>query len=127
MVAQRSPAVADAFVAGIGMTAFGPQPGASIKSLTRAAVLECLADAGAETGQIEQAYFANALQGIIENQASVPGQIALLECGVSGIPIVNVENACAGGSTAFWLAVNQIRAGAADLVLAVEPDPRGRG
>ena len=115
----RGAAVSDVFVAGIGMTAFGPQPGASIKSLTRAAVLECLSDAGAEPGQVEQAYFANALQGIIENQASVPGQIALLECGISGIPIVNVENACAGGSTAFWLAANQIRAGAADLVLAV--------
>jgi len=111
--------VSDVFVAGIGMTAFGPQPGASIKSLTRAAVLECLADAGADASQAEQAYFANALQGIVENQSSVPGQIALLECGVSGVPIVNVENACAGGSTAFWLAVNQVRAGAADLVLAV--------
>lgn len=111
--------MSDVFVAGIGMTAFGPQPGASIKSLTRAAVLECLADAGADASQAEQAYFANALQGIVENQSSVPGQIALLECGVSGVPIVNVENACAGGSTAFWLAVNQVRAGAADLVLAV--------
>lgn len=111
--------MSDVFVAGIGMTAFGAQPGASIKSLTRAAVLECLADAGAVASQVEQAYFANALQGIIENQASVPGQIALLECGIAGIPIVNVENACAGGSTAFWLAANQVRSGAADLVLAV--------
>jgi acetyl-CoA acetyltransferase len=115
----QSAAVPDVFVAGIGMTAFGPQPGESIKSLTRAAVLECLADAGADAGQVEQAYFANALQGIIENQASVPGQIALLDAGISGIPVVNVENACAGGSSAFWLAVNQVRAGAADLVLAV--------
>lgn len=115
----QSAAMPDVFVAGIGMTAFGPQPGESVKSLTRAAVLECLADAGADAGQVEQAYFANALQGIIENQASVPGQVALLGCGISGVPIVNVENACAGGSTAFWLAVNQVRAGAADLVLAV--------
>lgn len=116
---QGGPAVRDVFVAGVGMTPFGPQPAATIKSLTGAAVRECLADAGADTGLVEQAYFANALQGIIENQASVPGQIALLDCGVAGIPIVNVENACAGGSTAFWLAVNQVRAGAADLVLAV--------
>jgi len=134
MERRRSGTVADAFVAGIGMTAFGPQPGESVKSLTRAAVLECLADAGADAGQVEQAYFANALQGIIENQASVPGQVALLGCGISGVPIVNVENACAGGSTAFWLAVNQVRAGAADLVLAVgaekmvypQPEQRAR-
>jgi acetyl-CoA acetyltransferase len=119
MGTHGAPAATDVFVAGIGMTAFGPQPTASIKSLTSAAVRECLADAGAGAELVEQAYFANALQGIIENQASVPGQIALLECGVTGIPIVNVENACAGGSTAFWLAANQIRAGAADLVLAV--------
>lgn len=111
--------MSEVFVAGVGMTAFGAQPDASIKSLTRAAVGECLADAGAVASQVDQAYFANALQGIIENQASVPGQIALLECGVTGVPIVNVENACAGGSTAFWLAANQIRSGAADLVLAV--------
>lgn len=122
------------FVAGIGMTPFGAQPAESIKSLTRTAVLACLADAGAEASQVEQAWFANSLQGIMENQAAVPGQIALLECGIAGIPIVNVENACAGGSTAFWLAVNQISAGAADLVLAVgaekmvypEPEQRAR-
>ena len=111
--------MSEVYVAGIGMTAFGALPGATVKSLTRAAVLECLADAGASSGQVEQAYFANSLQGIIENQSSVPGQIALLECGVAGMPIVNVENACAGGSTAFWLAANAIRAGAADIVLAV--------
>lgn len=119
MSARRSATMADVFVAGIGMTPFGPRSEASIKSLTRAAVSECLVDAGAGASQVEQAFFANALQGIVENQASVPGQIALLECGIAGIPIVNVENACAGGSTAFWLAVNQVRAGAADLVLAV--------
>lgn len=117
---SASPAgVAEVFVAGIGMTPFGAQPEATVKSMTRLAVAECLADAGAEAGWLEQVYFANALQGIVENQSSVPGQVALLDCGISGIPIVNVENACAGGSTAFWLAVNQVRAGAADLVLAV--------
>ncbi len=109
----------EVFVAGIGMTSFGPQPEATVKSLTRAAVGDCLADAGAGTELIEQVYFANTLQGIVENQSSVPGQVALLECGIGGVPVVNVENACASGSTAFWLAVNQVRAGAADLVLAV--------
>ena len=49
---QRSGGVADVFVAGIGMTTFGPQPGESVKSLTRAAVSECLADAGADAGQV---------------------------------------------------------------------------
>ena len=124
----------EVFVAGIGMTPFGPQPEASVRSLTRAAVGECLADAGAGAEQIEQVYFANTLQGIVENQSSVPGQIALLECGIAGVPVVNVENACASGSTAFWLAVNQVRSGSADLVLAVgtekmvytQPDRRAR-
>jgi len=131
---QQNPAGSEVFIAGIGMTAFGAQPEASVKSLTRAAVQECLADAGANASQVEQAWFANSLQGIMENQSAVPGQIALLDCGIAGIPIVNIENACAGGSTAFWLAVNQVRAGVADLVLAVgvekmvyaEPERRAR-
>lgn len=49
----------------------------------------------------------------------VRGQIALRAMGIAGIPVVNVENACASASTAFHLAVAYVQSGAADIVLAV--------
>ncbi|MBL8537944.1 MAG: thiolase family protein [Hyphomonadaceae bacterium] len=106
-------------VAGIAMTRFGPHPTGTIKSLTKEAVAACLEDAGATRGDVEAAFFANSGQAVFEGQVSIPGQIALKHAGVEGIPIVNVENACASGSTAFWLACRQLESGAADIVLAV--------
>lgn len=106
------------FVAGIAMTRFGPHPSGTIKSLTAEAVGACLDDAGADRRDIEAAFFANQAQSVFEGQVAIPGQIALKHAGVEGVPIVNVENACASGSTAFWLACRQIESGAADVVLA---------
>jgi acetyl-CoA acyltransferase len=107
------------YVAGVAMTRFGPNLGATVKSLTAEAVAACLADAGATTGDVEAAYFSNTLQGLLEGQLSIPGQIALRHAGIEGVPIVNVENACASGSTALWLACQHLRTGAADIVLAI--------
>ncbi len=111
--------MAQLYLAGIGMTKFGPRPGSTVKSMTSEAVAACLEDAGARAGQVEAAFFSNTLQGVLEGQLSIPGQIALQSAGISGMPVVNVENACASGSTAFWLACNHLRSGAADVVLAV--------
>ena len=52
----------------------------------------------------------------------IRGQIALRPLGFEGIPIINVENACASGATAVNLAINHIRSGSADVVLAVGVD-----
>jgi acetyl-CoA acyltransferase len=49
----------------------------------------------------------------------IRGEVALRSLGIEGIPIVNVENACATASTAFHLAVNYVKAGAADVALAI--------
>ncbi len=49
----------------------------------------------------------------------IRGEIALRAMGIGGIPVVNVENACASGSTAFSLAVNFLKSGEADAALAV--------
>ncbi|MCC7248261.1 MAG: thiolase family protein [Lysobacter sp.] len=107
------------YVVGVGMTRFGPQPDASVKSLTRDATSAAMSDCGLSCKDIEAAFFSNAMQGMVEGQGSIPGQIALRAMGVEGIPVVNVENACASASTAFWLSVNHIRSSAADVVLAV--------
>jgi acetyl-CoA acyltransferase len=107
------------WVAGVGMTAFGVRPEASVKDLTRDAVTEALSDAGAELGDVEAAYFGNTCQGVLEGQVVVAGQMALRSMGFERIPVVNVENACATGATALYQAVLHVRSGAGDVVLAV--------
>lgn len=107
------------YLAGVAMTKFGPCVGSTVKSLTAEAVAACLQDAGAEPGQVQAAFFSNTLQGVLEGQLSIAGQIALRHAGIAGVPVVNVENACASGSTAFWLACSHLRSGAADIALAV--------
>lgn len=107
------------YVAGVGMTAFGKHLSSSVKDLTRMAVTAALADAGCDMRQVQAAYFANATQGHMEGQHMIRGQLALRAMGFQGMPVVNVENACASASTAFYLAVNHVRSGGADIVLAV--------
>ena len=87
--------------------------------MTREAVDLALRDAGCGREAVQSAFFANAGQGALEGQFMIPGQLALRSCGFSGIPIVNVENACASASTAFHLAWTQLRAGACDVALAI--------
>ena len=104
------------------MTAFGKRPNDSVKSLTAEAVMGVLADAGAAVGDIEAAWFSNTRQPMLEGQNTVRGQIALRPLGLSGIPVVNVENACASGSTALLQAIHWLRAGAGDIALVVGVD-----
>lgn len=112
----------DAYIIGVGMTGFGRHLTQSVKSLTRAAVIEALEDAGAAIEDLEAAYFGNTAQGLMEGQYLIAGQVALGAMGIRGIPVVNVENACATGSTALHMAVNHVRSGAANVALAVGAD-----
>src|ERR1700752_1414959 len=107
------------FVAGVGMTRFGRWLDRSVKSLVADAVLQALEDASCRAADIEAAFFSNTTQSIIEGQHLIRGQIALREIGIESIPIVNVENACASASPAFYQAINHLRAGAADIALVV--------
>ena len=106
-------------VAGVGMHPFGHFPNASLKDLSRVAALRAINDAGISVKDVQAAYSANGLAGILNGQEQIRGQTVLREIGIEGIPIVNVENACASGSSAFREAALAIRAGAADVVLAV--------
>lgn len=109
----------DVFVVGVGMTKFGRQPARSVKDLTAEAVTDALNDAGVGLRDIDSAVFGNVMQGFLEGQTTIPGQIALRSMGLEGVPVLNVENACATGSTAFYLAIAQLRAGMAEVALAV--------
>lgn len=107
------------YIAGVGMTPTGKFLDRSIKQLTAAAVQAALSDAGLSIRDIESAYFSNATQGVLEGQTMIRGQIALRSMGFESIPIFNIENACASGSSAFNLAVQYVRSGEGEIALAV--------
>jgi len=107
------------YIVGVGMTTFGRHMDKSIKQLTAWAVQDALTDAGCDKKWVQAAFFGNTTQGHFEGQHMIRGQIALLPLGFDGIPIFNLEAACASSSMAFNLAITQLRAGAADVVLAV--------
>ncbi|KRI00287.1 lipid-transfer protein [Curvibacter sp. PAE-UM] len=101
-------------VAGVGMIAFA-KPGANrpYPEMAAEATRAALADAGVDYAQIQQAYV-----GYVYGD-STAGQRALYDVGMSGIPIVNVNNNCSTGSTALYLARQAVASGAADCVLAL--------
>jgi acetyl-CoA acyltransferase len=107
------------YIIGVGMTAFGRHLDKSLKALTAGAVEDALADAGCDRSKLQSVYFGNSMQGHFEGQHCIRGQVCLLPLGIQGIPIINVENACATASTAFHLAVKDLMSGDTDLVLAV--------
>ena len=107
------------YVAGVGMTTFGINLATTVKDLARQAVSQAMADANCAASQVEAAWFANTSQGALEGQHMIRGQAALRPLGFAGIPIVNVENACASASTALFEGANYLKAGAADIVLVV--------
>jgi acetyl-CoA acetyltransferase len=107
------------YVVGVGMTPLGKMPERSVKDLTQEAVSAALQDAGTDAQTIEAAWFSNTRQPMLEGQNTVRGQIALRSFGLHGIPIANIENACASGSTALLQAVASLKAGMADVALVV--------
>lgn len=109
----------DVYLVGVSMTPFGKFEQQSVRDLTKVAVNGVLEDAGAAQEAVEAIYFANAAQGALEGQFNVRGQMALRPLGFQGVPVTNVENACASASTAFSMACTAIKAGLADVVLAV--------
>lgn len=104
----------DVFVAGVGMIPFA-KPGKNDPYYQMAATATGLAltDAGVAYDAVQQAYV-----GYVYGD-STSGQRALYEVGMTGIPIVNVNNNCSTGSTALYLARQAVASGAADCVLAL--------
>ncbi|WP_083851311.1 thiolase family protein [Pusillimonas noertemannii] len=106
-------------VIGTGMTRFGKHQDFSLKTLGGEAIRHALADAGLEASDIDAAFVANAMAGITTGQVSIVGQTILEANGFHSIPVFNIDNACASSSSALHLAVQYIRAGAADTVLVL--------
>ena len=102
------------FVAGVGMIPF-LKPGASkpYNEMGTEAAKLALTDAGVAYSQVEQAY-----AGYVYGDSTC-GQLALYPLGMTGIPVINVNNNCSTGSTALFLARQAIASGAAECVLAL--------
>ncbi|QIB67656.1 thiolase family protein [Kineobactrum salinum] len=103
---------------GVGVTPFGKHLERSIVSLAIEALQIALGDSGLPKGRLQACYFANALAPVLFGDSSV-GQNVTAAAGLDGIPVVNVENACTSGSTAFYLARNAILAGECDVALVL--------
>ncbi len=112
----------DVYVVGIDMVRFGRYPDKSVPNLGAESALLALDDCGLNMFDIQALFCGNLLQAYGMN-----GQKILQELGQTGIPVVNVSNACATGATAFREAWTSIKAGLYDLVLAVGVEKMGRG
>jgi acetyl-CoA acetyltransferase len=109
----------NAFVAGVGMTRFGKHLETGLKALGAEAVRAALADAGLGVRDLEAAYVANAMAGLITGQECVRGQVILRSMGIGRIPVINIDNACGSGSSAFHQACAMVSAGCYDVVLVL--------
>ena len=106
------------FVAGVGSTTFGRHPDRSLRHLGWEACSAAISDSGISPGAIGAGYCGNALAPAIQGETSI-GQNVFWEVGLSGMPVVNVENACASGSTAIHQAWMAVAGGFHDAVIVV--------
>ena len=107
------------YVAGTAMTVFGRHLERSLESLAGEALDGALRDAGCKASDIGTAFYSGMTNGTLQGQTAIPGQVVFSKIGISGIPIYNIENACASGSSAFHLALQSVRSGACDVALAL--------
>ena len=104
----------EVFVSGVGMIPF-VKPGTSgtYQEMGEQAVRLALEDSGATYDQVQQVY-----AGYVYGDSTC-GQAAVYRLGMSGIPVINVNNNCSTGSTALFLARQAIEGGVAECVLAL--------
>lgn len=102
------------FVAGVGMTPFR-KPGDNLPytEMAAQAIRQALQDAGLAYSDVQEVY-----AGYVYGD-SASGQRAVYEVGMTGVPVINVNNNCSSGSTALYLARKAVASGSADCALAV--------
>jgi acetyl-CoA acetyltransferase len=102
-VRPRAVTTTDVAILGTGMTDMSRRD-LSPETMAYQATHEALADAGLAPEELGLVIFANATGGRLNDQACVRGQSWLRKAGLSDVPIINVDNSCAGGSSALHLA-----------------------
>jgi acetyl-CoA acetyltransferase len=108
-----------AHIEGVGLHPFGRHPEQSLGDLAAVAIDAALRDGGCEIGDIDVACVGNSLGGALAGQETIRGQVALRSSGLTGIPVLNVENACASSSSALHAAIMAVRSGMYRTALAV--------
>ena len=114
--------MADAYIVGVDMIKFGRFPEKTVPQIGSQAALLALDDCGLTIHDMQALYCGNLGQA-----GSMVGQRILREIGQTGIPVVNVSNACATGATALREAWIAVQADLYDLVLAVGVEQMGKG
>ncbi len=112
----------DAYVIGVDMIKFGRFPDRSVPNIGAESALLALDDCGLTIHDMQALYCGNLGQA-----SGMVGQRMLQEIGQTGIPVVNVSNACATGATAFREGWTAVKAGLYDLVLCVGVEQMGKG
>jgi acetyl-CoA acyltransferase len=107
------------YIIGLGMIRFAKYPQRTVRDMAHEVIEQALADAALRREDLQAVYFSNTFWGMYTGQHSIRGQCVMRSLGVGSLPVVNVENACAGASTALHLGVTAVRAGMVDVVLAV--------
>ena len=106
-------------IVGAGLSRFGRQPELTGRELGLQAIGAALQDAGLEWTDVDVAFGGSDGSGLADTLVS--------DLGLTGIPFTNVKNGCATGGSALMSAVHAIRAGAAEVALAVGFDKHPRG
>ncbi|MCL4744696.1 MAG: thiolase family protein [Burkholderiaceae bacterium] len=111
----------EVFIGGAGMTPFGRHPDRSLRDLGREAAMAAMRDAALSPRAVDAVYCGNALGLALQGDSGI-GQAIGWELGICAVPVFNVSNACASGSTALHQAWRDISAGHCEsaLVIGVE-------
>ncbi len=112
----------EAAIVGVGMHKFGRFPNETIEEIGQDAITKALRDANNLDFKKVQVAFCGSMHG-----GTAIGNRVLARIGLTGIPVINVENACSSGGAAIRLAVQAIAAGEYDTILAFGVEKPGRG
>jgi benzoylsuccinyl-CoA thiolase BbsB subunit len=108
-------------ILGVGLHPFGRHPEKSVAEMARVAALAALKDASVEFKDVQAGFCGHVVQGV------GTGLRTFAEVGMTGIPITNVELACASSSRASMLAADAISGGLYDLVMVIGVEKMERG
>ncbi|RYD28937.1 MAG: thiolase family protein, partial [Lysobacteraceae bacterium] len=101
------------------MTLFGRHLTTSLEHLAQQALNAALTDAGAERSHVDAVFYSGVTASVLTGQTAIPGQIVMGAIGLPYVPVINVENACASGTSAFHLAVQAVSSGSMDVAVAI--------
>lgn len=110
----------EVYIIAVGTTRFGRHLDLTEKDLVAQGLARTMEDAPeVKIGDIQSVFFSNSTWGFFNMQHSIRGQVALRPLGIGGIPITNVENACACASTALHCAYKDVASGLYECSLAI--------